>query len=65
MALLGGVAGLSLTADRSRRLRTVGTLAGAALLSGCDTLARRRRRPNEIPALWNRIVTSGAMAAPV
>ena len=65
IALLGGVAGLSLTADRSRRLRAVGTLAGAGLLSASDTLARRRRRPNEIPALWNRIFTSGAMAAPV
>ncbi len=28
-------------------------------------MARRRQRPNEIPALWSRIVASAAMAAPV
>ncbi|MDQ4070123.1 MAG: hypothetical protein M3203_11730 [Actinomycetota bacterium] len=27
--------------------------------------ARRRQRPDEIPALWHRILTSGAMAAPL
>ena len=65
MGALGGLSGLSLTAHRPPRHRLFGALAGAALLAGTDTVARRRQRPDQIPALWSRIVTSGAMAAPV
>jgi hypothetical protein len=65
IAVLGAVSGLSLTAHRPRRQRAFGALAGAAVLTASETVARRRQRPNEIPPLWSRIVTSGAMAAPV
>jgi hypothetical protein len=41
-----------------------GALAGAAVLIATDTIARSRQKPGEIPALWSRIVASGAMAAP-
>jgi hypothetical protein len=30
-----------------------------------DAVARARQRPGEIPALWSRIIASGALAAPV
>src|ERR1700683_4575333 len=40
-------------------------LAGAAGLAAADTVARARQRPGEIPALWSRILASGALAAPV
>ena len=42
-----------------------GALAGAAVVIATDTVARSRQRPGEIPALWSRIVASGALAAPV
>ena len=61
---IGAVAGLSLTAHARRRTRALATAAGAAVLMASETVARRRQRPNEIPALWHRILTSGAMAAP-
>ena len=62
---IGAVAGLSLTAARGRRQRVLGILGGAALLSASEAVARSRQRPDEIPALWHRILTSGAMAAPL
>ena len=42
-----------------------GTVAGAAGLAAADAVARARQRPNEIPALWSRILASGAVAAPL
>ena len=62
---IGALAGLSLTAARPRRVRVLGILGGAALLAGSEAVARRRQRPDEIPALPHRILTSGAMAAPL
>ena len=62
---IGALAGLSLTAHGRPRTRIVGTAVGAAVLVASETAARRRQRPDEIPALWHRIVTSGAMAAPL
>jgi hypothetical protein len=40
-------------------------LAGAAGMAAADAVARARQRPGEIPALWSRILASGALAAPV
>ena len=42
----------------------LGALAGAAGVATADGVARARQRPGEIPALWSRIVASGAIAAP-
>jgi hypothetical protein len=42
-----------------------GTVAGAAGLAAADAVARARQGPNEIPALWSRILASGAVAAPL
>lgn len=58
---IGALAGLSLS---PRRRRFIATVAGAGLLTGAEALARRRQGPDEIPALWSRILTSGALAAP-
>jgi hypothetical protein len=64
-AVLGGLAGAALTAGRGRAAVAAGTVAGAAGLAAADAVARARQRPNEIPALWSRILASGAMAAPL
>jgi hypothetical protein len=42
-----------------------GAVAGAIGLAGCEAVARARQRPGEIPALWARIATSVALAAPL
>jgi hypothetical protein len=65
ISAVGGFAGLCLTAHRDRRSRALGVVAGAALLAGSETIARRRQRPGEIPALWHRILSSAAFAAPI
>src|SRR5687768_7341796 len=62
---IGALAGLSLSAHGRARSRAMGTAAGAALLIASEVVARRQQRPNEIPPLWHRIVTSGAMVAPL
>jgi hypothetical protein len=64
MAVIGALAGAALTGHRSRQAAILGTIAGAAGLAAVDAAARARQRPGEIPALWSRIITSGAMAAP-
>jgi hypothetical protein len=61
---IGALAGLSLTDRRRLSSRLLGALGGAAALAGAEVVARRRQRPDEIPALWSRILTSGALAAP-
>jgi hypothetical protein len=63
--LIGAVAGASLTAHRGRAAAAVGALAGAAGLGAAEAVARARQRPGEIPALWSRILASGALAAPL
>ncbi len=65
MAGIGALAGLSLTAHRSLRSRVLGALLGAGGLAVSESVARRQQRPDEIPPLWARILTSGAMAAPL
>jgi hypothetical protein len=66
---IGALAGAALAAGgtgRSAKGRIVaGALAGAAVVIATDSVARSRQRPGEIPALWSRIVASGALAAPV
>lgn len=62
---IGALGGLSLTAHGRARTPAVGAVGGAALLAVSERVARRRQRPNEIPALWHRILTSGAMVAPL
>jgi hypothetical protein len=63
--LIGAVAGATLTAHRGRAATAVGALAGAAGLGAAEAVARARQRPGEIPALWSRILSSGALAAPL
>jgi hypothetical protein len=63
--LLGALAGAALAADRGPRAAVFGALAGAAGLAAVDAVARARQQPGEIPALWSRIIASGAVAAPL
>jgi hypothetical protein len=63
--VLGALAGAALAAHRGPRAALTGALAGAAGLAVVDTVARARQRPGEIPALWSRIIASGAVAAPL
>jgi hypothetical protein len=62
---IGALAGAALTAHRGRRAMAAGVVAGAAGVAITDAVARARQRPGEIPALWSRIIASGALAAPV
>ena len=63
-AACGGVAGAALLAYSGVVAGLIGVLLGAILLAVVDTVARKRQRPGEIPALWSRIAMSGALAAP-
>jgi hypothetical protein len=63
--VIGGMAGAALAAHRGPRAVLAAALAGAAGLAAADAVARARQRPGEIPALWSRILASGALAAPV
>ena len=62
---MGALAGAALAAHRGPRAAAFGALAGAAGLAAVDAVARARQRPGEIPALWSRIIASGAVAAPL
>ncbi len=64
-SVIGGLAGVALTAHRGRAAAAIGALAGAAGLGAAEAVARARQRPGEIPALWSRILMSGALAAPL
>jgi len=61
---IGGLAGAALAAHRGKAATAAGAVAGAAWMGAAEALARARQRPGEIPALWSRILMSGAMAAP-
>ena len=63
--LIGALAGAALTGHRGRTATAIGALAGAAGLGTAEAVARARQRPGEIPALWSRILMSGALAAPL
>ena len=62
---IGGLAGATLTSDRGAKAAAVGALVGAVGLGTSEAVARARQRPGEIPALWQRIATSAALAAPL
>ncbi|MEQ6899686.1 hypothetical protein [Nocardioides sp. YIM 152588] len=55
-ALAGAAAGASLGGRR-------GAAVGAVALGASEAVARARQREGEIPALWQRIAVSGALAA--
>ena len=62
---VGAVAGAALTSHRGLRATALGTVAGGVGLGAAEAVARARQRPGEIPALWQRIATSAALAAPL
>jgi hypothetical protein len=62
---LGGLAGAALTGHRGVKAALLGATVGAVGLGIAEAVARARQRPGEIPALWARIASSGALAAPV
>ena len=63
-AMIGGLGGAALMAHRGLRAAAIGGLVGAAGLSASEATARSRQRPGQIPALWQRIATTAALAAP-
>ncbi len=65
VAAIGGLAGASLAGRRGLRSAAVAAVVGAAGLGTSEAVARARQRPGEIPALWQRIAVSTALAAPV
>jgi len=64
-ASVGGLAGASLTAHRGMRAAAGAALAGAVALGTSEAVARARQKEGEIPALWQRIAVSTALAAPL
>jgi hypothetical protein len=62
-AVVGALAGLSLTSRFGVAVMAVAATLGALTLAGTDAVARARQKPGEIPALWSRIVMSAALAA--
>jgi hypothetical protein len=68
-AVIGGMAGAALAGrrhpgQRGRKAVAVGVLAGAVGLGLTEAVSRATQRPDEIPALWSRVIMSGALAAP-
>lgn len=63
-ASIGGVAGASLAAHRGIRSAAGAALFGAVVLGASEAVARARQKEGEIPALWQRIAVSTALAAP-
>ena len=64
-ATIGALAGASLHARRGARSSVGAALMGAMIVGVSEAIARQRQRPNEIPGLWHRILTSTALAAPI
>jgi hypothetical protein len=63
-AVVGALAGAALMSQRSKKSAFAGSLLGAVSLGTSEAVARSRQRPGEIPALWQRIAVSTALAAP-
>ncbi|WBB63849.1 hypothetical protein O7599_15580 [Streptomyces sp. WMMC500] len=61
--VMGALAGAALAGGRGARAAVGGAAAGAVGLGVVEAVSRVRQRPGEIPALWQRIATSGALAA--
>src|SRR6185369_15087325 len=64
-ASVGGLAGASLAARRGVRSAAVAAVVGAVGLGTSEAVARARQQQGEIPALWQRIAVSAALAAPL
>ena len=64
-ASIGGIAGASLAAHRGVRAAAGAALVGAIGLGASEAVARARQQEGEIPALWQRIAVSAALAAPL
>ncbi|SKB04113.1 hypothetical protein [Aeromicrobium choanae] len=64
-AIVGGLAGAALASGRGARAVAVASAAGAAGLAASEAVARARQGKDEIPALWQRIAVSAALAAPL
>jgi hypothetical protein len=62
---IGAVAGAAVTAGWGGTAIALGTVIGGGGLGVVEAVARSRQRPNEIPALWSRIVMSAALIAPL
>lgn len=63
-AAIGALAGASLAAQRGARRALGAAVVGAAALGTSEAVARARQQEGEIPALWQRIAVSTALAAP-
>lgn len=64
-AAIGAVAGVALTGPRGLGTRLAGGAAGATVVGVGSAVAAARQGRHEIPALWSRVLTSGALAAPL
>ena len=64
-ASIGGLAGASLAAHRGLRSAAGAAIVGAVGLGTSEAVARARQQEGEIPALWQRIAVSSALAAPL
>jgi hypothetical protein len=64
-ALIGGSAGASLAAHYGVRTAARAAFVGAIGLGASEAVARVRQQDGEIPALWQRIAVSAALAAPL
>jgi hypothetical protein len=64
-ASIGGLAGASLAAHRGFRSAAGAAMVGAVGLGTSEAVARARQQEGEIPALWQRIAVSTALAAPL
>ena len=62
---IGALAGSSLAAGRGPARRAAAAAVGAVGLATGAAVARATQLPGEIPALWSRVLTSGALAAPL
>jgi len=64
-AFIGGLAGAALAAHRGAGPAARAALVGAVGLGTSEAVARARQQEGEIPALWQRIAVSTALAAPL
>jgi hypothetical protein len=64
-AVLGALAGVCLTTRWGWPAMLIAGIVGGIAVATVDAVARARQRPNEIPALWSRIVASAAVTAPL
>src|SRR5215207_7795587 len=64
-ALIGGLAGAALGARSNRVGAASSTIGGASLLVAAKAVARAGRRGIENQALWYRILSTGALVAPL